>query len=196
MSGQGRSTASSRPYPWSPRLTVSGGGRSQYSAYTIHSDVESDHNVFAFVPPPAGGAELPVQPPLPDPLPVLEEHPRPPTAFRLPTSESHRRQATPSFRQFVRRFTASDISGTRPTTQNTSEERLHPSTLGSVREATTSSGDSDIFGYAVPQRDDVIDPPGLIALHEVSGSFCGGASLPSRSDKEPGLRSDSAEYPV
>jgi len=196
MSGQGRSTASSRPYLWSPRLTVSGGGQSQYSAYTIYSDVESDHNVFTFVPPPAGGAELPAQPPIPDPLPVFEEYPRPTTAFRFPTSESHRRQAMSSFGQFARRFPASDVSGTRPTTQNTSEERLHPppSTFGGVRETSTSSGDSDIFNYALPQRDDVIDPPGLVTLNEVSESFRGGTSLPSQSgEKKYALRFDLVE---
>ena len=182
MSGQGRSTASSRPYPWSPRLTVSGGGQSQYSAYTIYSDVESDHNVFAFVPPPAGDAQLPVQPPLPQPLPV-EEDPRPTTAFRLPTSESHRRQTFPSFGQFVRRFTASDISGTRPATQNTSEERLNspPSSIGSTREITTSSGDSDVFNYSLPRQDDAIGPP---SLDDVSGRFNGDPSVPSQSNEK------------
>ena len=110
MSGQGLSTASSRPYPWSPRFTASGGGQSQYSACTIYYDVESDHNVFAFVPPPAGDEEFPLQLPLPAPLPVLED-PRPTTAFRLPTSEPHRRQVIPSFGRLVRRFTASDERG-------------------------------------------------------------------------------------
>jgi len=191
MSGQGRSTASSRP--WSPRLTVSGGGQSQYSAYTIYSDAESDHNVFAFVPPPAVDAELPVQPPLPGPLPVLEEVPRPTTAFHLPTSESHRRQVIPSFGQFVRSFTASDVSGTRPATQSTSEERLQSpsSSLGSARGNTTSSGDSDVFNYVLPQQDDVIEPPRLVLLGGASGSFGGDPSVPSQiGEKGRDLRCD------
>ena len=195
MSGQGRSTASSRPYPWSPRLTVSGGGQSQYSAYTIYSDVESDHNVFAFVPPPAGGAEFPVQPPIPGPLPVLEEIPRPTTAFHLPTtSESHQRQVIPPFGRFVRRFTASDVSGTRPATQNTSEERLQSSlsSLDSARGNTTNSGDSDVFNYALPRQDDTIEPPRLVLLDEASRSFGGDPSVPSQlGEKERDLRCDS-----
>lgn len=158
MSGRGRSTASSRSHPWSPRLTVSGRGQSQsqYSAYTIYSDVESDHNVFAFAPPPPGAAELPAQPPLPSPSPILEE-PRPTSALHLPASELHQRQVMPFFGQFVRRFTASNISGTRPTTRNVSEEGLHPppSTLGSARRKTTSSGDPDAFNYAFPRRDNM-----------------------------------------
>jgi len=194
MSGQGRSTASSRPYPWSPRLTVSGGGQSQYSAYTIYSDVESDHNVFAFVPPPAGGAELPAQPPIPGPLPVLEEIPQPATAFHLPTtSESRRRQVIPSFGRFVRRFTASDVSGTRPATQSTSEERLQTpmSSLDSARGNTTSSGDSDVFNYVLPRQDDTIEPPRLVLLNEASGSFGGDPSVPSQSgEKGRDLRYD------
>jgi len=193
MSGQGRSTASSRPYPWSPRLTVSGGGQSQYSAYTIYSDVESDHNVFAFVPPPVGGAELPVQPPLPGPLPVLEEIPRPTTAFHLPTSESHRRQVIPSLGRFVRRFTASDVSGTRPATQNTSEERLQspPTSLGSARRNTTSSEDSDVFNYALPRQDNAIEPPVLVSLNDASGSLDGDPSVPSQfGEKGHDLRCD------
>lgn len=190
MSGQGRSTASSRPYPWSPRLTVSGGGQSQsqYSAYTIYSDVESDHDVFAFIPPPPGGAEPPVQPPPPDPLPILEEDPRPTTALRFPTSESHRRQVLPSFGQLVRRLTASNIPGTRPITQNTSEEHPHspPSTLDSIRGKPTSSEESDIFNYALHRQDNV---SGLVSLNGVSGSFSDGPSVPSQFDeKERDLR--------
>jgi len=197
MSGQGRSTASSRPYPWSPRLTVSGGGQSQYSAYTIYSDVESDHNVFAFVPPPAGGADLPVQPPIPGPLPVLEEVRRPTTAFHLPTtSESHRHHVIPSFGRFVRRFTASDVSGSRPATQNPSEERLQSplSSLDSARGNTTSSGDSDIFNYAFPRQDDGIEPPRLVLLNEASGSFGGVPSVPSQlGEKGRDLRCDPSD---
>ena len=195
MSGQGRSTASSRPYPWSPRLTVSGGGQSQCSAYTIYSDVESDHNVFAFVPPPAGGADLPAQPPLPGPLPVLQEVPRPTTAFHLPTtSESHQHHVIPSFGRFVRRFTASDVSGTRPATQNTSEERLQSplSSLDSARGNTASSGDSDVFNYALPRHDDTIETPRLVLLNEESGSFGGDPSVPSQlGEKGRNLRCDS-----
>jgi len=198
MSGQGRSTASSRPYPWSPRLTVSGGGQSQCSAYTIYSDVESDHNVFAFVPPPAGGAaEIPVQPPVPGPLPVLEAVPRPTTAFYHPTtSESHRRHVIPPFGQFVRRFTASDVSGTRPATQNTSEERLQSSlsSLDSARGNTTSSGDSDVFNYALHRQDDVMEPPRSVLLNEASGSFGGDPSVPSQlGEKGRELRCDSLD---
>ena len=180
MSGQGRSTASSRPYPWSPRFTASGGGQSQYSAYTIYSDVESDHNVFAFVLPPAGDEEFPLQLPLPAPLPVLED-PRPTTAFRLPTSEPHRRQVIPSFGRFVRRFTASDTSETRPATQNTSEERLHPppSSLGSARGSTRSSGDSDVFNYALPRQDIVIGITRPVSLTEMPRSTSREPSVPS-----------------
>jgi len=55
MSGQGQSTSRHL----SPRLTVSAGSQIQRSAYTIYSDVKSDHNVFAFVPPPVvGGAQV------------------------------------------------------------------------------------------------------------------------------------------
>lgn len=188
MSSQGRSTASSRSYPWPPRLTVSRGGQSQHSAYTVYSDVESDHNVFAFVPPPVEGVEPPVQPPLPerpDPLPVLEDL-RPTTAFRPPTSESHRRQVIPSFGRFVRRFTASDVSGTRPATQNQSEERLHPPppSLGNARGDTTSSGDSDVFNYALPRQDIAIEPPRLVSLNEVLGSFGRDSSVTPQSDEK------------
>jgi len=184
MSGQGRSTASSRPYPWSPRLTVSGGGQSQYSAYTIYFDVESDHNVFAFVPPPAGGAQFP--PPLPQQPPVPEDDLRSTTVFRLPSSESNRRQTIPSFGRFVRRFTASDDSGTRPATQNTSEERLHPppSMSGSARGTATSSRDSDIFNYALPPQDNVTESPRLASLNGASGSFTGEPSVLSQFDEK------------
>ena len=190
MSGQGRSTASSRPYPWSPRLTVSGGGQSQHSAYTIYSDVESDHDVFAFVPPPTGGAELPAQLPPPEPLPVLEEIPRPTTALHLPTSESYRRQTIPSFGQSVQRFTASNVS-TRPPTQNTFEENPHqpPSTLGNDRGGTTSSKSSDIFNYVL-HLDSPIEPPRLGRSNEASGSFSGGPSVPHKSGEKRDLRCD------
>lgn len=197
MSGQGRSTASSRPYPWSPRLTVSGGGQSQYSAYTIYSDVESDHNVFAFAPPLAGGPELPIQPPLPAPLPVLEDL-RPTTAFRTPTSESHRRRVIPSFGRFVRHFTASDTSGTRPATQNTSEERLHPpsSSLGSARGSTGSSGDSDVFNYALPRQHVVMESPRPVSLSEMPGNPNGDLSVQSRFNEKPDLRCDPVDWRV
>ena len=167
MSSQGHSTASSRSRPWSPRLTVSGGGRSQYSAYTIYSDVESDHNVFAFVPPPVGGAELPIQPPLPELLPVLEDR-RPTTAFRPPTSES------------------------RPATQNASEERFHPSppSLGSARGDTTSGGDLDAFNYSPPQQDIAIEPPEPASLNEVPGGFSGDPSVPPQFERKRDLRWD------
>jgi hypothetical protein len=181
MSAQGRSTASSHPYPWSPRLTVSRGGQSQRSAYTIYSDVESDHDVFAFVPPPAGGAELPAQPPLPEPLPVLEEY--------------HRRHGIPSLGQPVRRFTAGDISGTRPETRNTSEERLYPSpsTPDSARGDTTNSGDSDVFNFALPRQDNVVGPIALVTLNEASGNFSEDPSVLCQSDeKRHGLRCDVA----
>lgn len=199
MSGQGRSTASSRSYPWSPRLTVSGGGQSQYSAYTIYSDVESDHDVFAFVPPLAGGVEPPVQPPLPAPLPVLEEVPRPTTAFHPPTFEPHRRQVVPPPGRFVRRFTASDISGTRPVTQSTSEERLQspPSSSGSARGDGRSSGDSDVFNYVLQRQGNVIESPRLVSLDEASGSSTEDPSVPSQFDeKQHGLRYDRVDFIV
>ena len=190
MSGQGHSTASSRPYPLSPRLTVSGGGQSQYSAYTIYSDIESDHNVFAFAPPPTGGAELPAQLPPPEPLPVLEEIPRPTTALHLPTSELYPRQTIPSFGRFVRRFTASNVS-TRPPTQNTFEENLHhpPPTLGSDRGGTTRSKNSDIFDYVLP-LDSPIEPPRLGRSNEASGSFGSDPSVPYKSSEKRDLRCD------
>ena len=181
MSGQGRSTASSHPYPWSPKPTVSRGGQSQYSAYTIYSDVESDHDVFAFAPPLAGGAELPAQPPLPELLPVLEEDPR--------------LQGVPSLGQFVRRFTASDISGTRPTTQNTSEESLHPPphTPDGARGGTTSSGGSDIFNFALPRQDYGIEPTRFVS-NEASGSFSGNSPVPCQPDeRKDGLRCNVTE---
>lgn len=182
MSGQGRSTASSHSYPWSPKPTASRGGQSQYSAYTIYSDVESDHDVFAFAPPLAGGAEFPPQPPLPEPLPVLEA--------------DLRRQSVPSLGQFVRRFSASDISGTRPATQNTSEEDLHPPphTPDGARRGTASSGGSDIFNFALPRQDNVIEPTRLVASNEAPGSFSGNSLVPCQPDeRKHGLRCNVTE---
>ena len=179
MPSQDHSTASSRPYPWFPRLTVSGGGQSQsqHSAYTIYSDVESDHDVFAFIPPPLGGPEPLVQPPPPDPLLILEEDPRGTTALRLPTSESHRRQAIPSFGQVMRRLTDDNIPGTRPTTQNMSEEHPHspPSILDSARGGPASSEGSDIFNFAFHRQGDVSR---LVSSNDVSTGFSEGPSVP------------------
>jgi hypothetical protein len=199
MSGQGRSTATSRSHPWSPRLTVSGRGQSQsqYSAYTIYSDIESDHNVFAFIPPPPGGAVLPAQPPLPDPLPdplpILQEEPQPTSALRPPTSEPYRRQVIPSFGRFVRRLTASSISGTRPTTRSVSEEGPHPppSTVDSARGKTTSSGGSDVFNYAFPRQD---NGPRLVSLNEAPRGFTEDPSVPSQFDEKRDLRCDSVIF--
>jgi len=175
MSGQGRSTASSHPYPWSPKPAGSRGGQSQYSAYTIYSDVESDHDVFAFAPPLAGGAELPAQPIFPELLPVLEEDPR--------------HQGIPSLGQFVRRFNASDISGTLPATQNASEDLYPPPhTPDGARGGTTSSGGSDIFNFALPRQENGIEPTILLASNEASGSFSGNASVPQPDERKHGLR--------
>ena len=107
MSGQGRSTASPRSRHLSPRLTVSARSQSQRSAHTIYSDVESDHNVFAFVPPPAADAQVEDLdlPPAPA-LPPTEGDPLPTANFRLPTSDLNRRRPDlPSFGQFARRPT-------------------------------------------------------------------------------------------
>jgi len=160
MSGRGRSTASSRSRHLSPRLTVSARSQSQRSAYTIYSDVESDHNVFAFVPPPVtGGTQADEdldQPP-------VEEDP-PPTIFRFPTTDSNRRRVLLSFGQLARRLgTGSEIPGPR-----TADSRVvvqidgpgdrpepPPAALlfGGGRGDIARTSDSDVFNFFVPADD-------------------------------------------
>lgn len=170
MPGQGRSAASSRSRRLSPRLTVSAGSQSQYSAYTVYSDVESDHNVFAFVPPPAGGAqgEHLDQPPVPTLLPV-EEDPRPTTTLRFPTPNLNRRRTLlPSFGQFVRRLdTGSESSGPGTASRRTITQEFGvgrpelPSAtfgFGGERGETARTDGSDVFNFAITE-----DAPSAIA---------------------------------
>ena len=161
MSGQGRSTASSRSRHLSPRLTVSAGSQSQLSAYTVYSDVESDHNVFAFVPPPAADAQVEDLGPPPTPtLPPTEGDPLPTASFRLPTSDSNRRHADlPSFGQLARRLGTgfeNSGSGTTDSRAMIQEDGSMGGGSGSLPASVTSpprTGDSGVFNFAVPAED-------------------------------------------
>lgn len=189
----GPSTASSRSRHLSQRLTVSAGSQSQISPYTVYSDVESDHNVFAFVPPPAADAQagdLDLSP-APTLLPT-EGDPLPTASFWLPTSDSNRRRADfPSFGQFARRLDAdfeSSGSGTADSYVVAQEDGSVEGRLGSPPAPSGSGGgvtsplhtnDSDVFNFFVPVSDASPvarlapvsdDPPLASSSEERSGS--------------------------
>jgi len=196
MSGQGRSTASSRSRHLSPRLTVSAGSQSQRSAYTTYSDVESDHDVFAFVPPPVGGGaradEDLDQPP-------AEEDP-PPTTFRFPTTDSNRRRALLSFSQLARRLdTGSEIPDPRTADSRVLAQvdgpgdRPEPPPIalrfGGGRGDAARTSDSDLFNLVVPAD----DTPSTIFPVIVSDDVPSASSSGDRSgyeSKENSIRCD------
>ena len=169
MSGQGRSTASPRSRHLSPRLTVSARSQSQRSAHTIYSDVESDHNVFAFIPPPAADAQVEDLdlPPAPA-LPPTEGDPLSTTSVRLPTSNLNRRRPDlPSFGQFARRLgTGFESSG--PGTADSRVAIQEDGSMGGGSGSLPGSSGSDgggevtsrprasgsgVFNFAVPVED-------------------------------------------
>ena len=187
MSGRGRSTASSRSRHLSPRLTVSAGSQSQHSAYTIYSDIESDHNVFAFVPPPvADGAQTDGdldQPP-------VEEDP-PPAAFRFPTTDSSRRRVLLSFGQLARRLdTGSEIPGPRTADSRVVVQIDGPGDrpgpppvalrFGGGRGDTARTSDSDVFNFFVPAN----DTPSMIRPAIMSDDVPSASSSEDRSGHE------------
>lgn len=204
MSGQGRSTASSRSRHLSPRLTVSAGSQSQRSAYTIYSDVESDHNVFAFVPPPVAAEAQAVEdldhPPAPA-LPPAEVDPLPATTFRFPTSDSNRRRALfPSFGQFARHLDiGSESSG--PGTANSRSAAQEDGSVedwpelpsipsGSGGGHTARTSDSDVFNFVMPAEDTPPTTRPVIVSDDVRSASSSGDRSGSEklSEKETNIR--------